>query len=133
MKVGITNSLLDLLDPLVPLRFGLQVINSSLVGEDQHKRKHDRIVLHEFFHLTLDEHTSQALHVFVLLITLVFVGIQFFAQKDVPVLSVLSSFLLLLDDLSFDVDGVFAFALVAGFLASSHRQTTNAMGHCCSS
>ena len=65
------------------------------------------------------------------LIALVFVGIEFFAQKDVPVLPVLATFLLLLYDLTFDVDGVFAFALVAGFLACSHGETANAMGHWC--
>jgi hypothetical protein len=40
MEVGVTNRLLDLLDPLVPLRFGLQIVDSSLIGEYQHEWKH---------------------------------------------------------------------------------------------
>ena len=33
MEVGIANRLLDLLDPLVSLRFGRQIIDSSLIGK----------------------------------------------------------------------------------------------------
>jgi len=128
MQVCVSNSLLNFVNPLISFFFGLKIINSPLVWKDKHEWEHHRSVVHELFLLTFDEYSSKRLHVFVLLVTLVFIAVQFFAEHDVPVLAILSSFLLLLDDLPFDVDGVFAFTLVAGFLIKSHWKATDTMG-----
>lgn len=130
MKVSVSDGLLDLLDPLISLSKGIQVINSSFVGENQHEWvKNCRIVLEQFFSLTFNENTCQTLHIFMLLISLIFVRVKFLTEENIPVFSKLTSLLLFFDDLSFDMDRSFTFALLACGLVKSHWKTTDTMGH----
>lgn len=79
MKISISNCLLNLLDPLISLIFGLKVIYSTLIWENEHERVHDSLILHHFFHFTLNKYTSKTLHIFMSLITLVLITVQFLA------------------------------------------------------
>ena len=129
MEVGISNGLLDLLNPDITLLLGVQVVDSPLVGEDEHEWVQNRLIILGLLHLRLDEDAGKRLHIFVLLVTLVLVGVKLLAEEDVPVLAELATLLLLLDDCSLDMDGVLSLTLITGFLIRSHWQTADAVSH----
>lgn len=80
VQVGVSDSLLNFLHPLVSLHQGVKVVDSSLVGEDQHEWiKSGSVVLEQLLCFTLDKHSCQRLHIFVLLVSLLFVGVKLFA------------------------------------------------------
>ena len=61
------------------------------------------------------------------LVALILVRVELLAEEDVPILPERPTLLLLLDNLTLDVDRVFTLTLVAGFLAWCHRETTHAV------
>jgi hypothetical protein len=63
-------------------------------------------------------------------ITLLFVTIQFFSQKDKPVFLKKACFLLFFEDLALQMHRVFAFAAVTTWLANRARQTTSTVSNC---
>ena len=59
VQVGVADSLLDLLNPIVPLFFDVKVVNTPLVREDEHERVQNSAVFHLLLSLTLDIDTCK--------------------------------------------------------------------------
>jgi hypothetical protein len=64
-----------------------------------------------------------------LLISLFLVGVKLLSEENIPVLSKLSPFLLLLDDFTLDMDRALTLTLFTGGLVGSHWVSANAMSH----
>ena len=58
MEVGESNGLLDFADPLVSFFHGFEVVNSPLIGEDEHEWVEDSSVIEGLLHFTFDENTG---------------------------------------------------------------------------
>ena len=86
---------------------------------------HHWVILHKLFHLRFDENASQRLHIFVLLITLVFVWVELFSEEYIPIFSVLATFLLFLDDLAFNMNRVLSITMITGFGFISFWKSTD--------
>ena len=74
--------------------------------------------------------SSQTLHLLVLEITLLFVTIQLFPQKNEPVFFQQARLLLFFEDISLQMHRVFAFTAVTTWLANRARETTSTVGNC---
>ena len=75
----------------------------------------------------LNEDTRETLHVFVLLVSLLLVAVNFFTKQNVPVLPKLVLFLLLLVNKALYVDRVLALTLITVLLVLFHWETTDAV------
>jgi hypothetical protein len=64
------------------------------------------IILHSLLDLVFDVDSDETLHVLVLAVALVLVGVELLAEEDEPVLLNDAALLLLLKDLTLDVDRV---------------------------
>ena len=127
MKVRIPYGLLDLVHPQVSFFLGFQIIYSPLIRKDEHKWVHDRIVFHHLLHFWLDEDACERLHVLVLLVALILIGVEFLAQENVPVLPILASFLLLLNDFALLLYRILTIALITSFRIDCLGQPTSAV------
>ena len=62
-------------------------------------------------------------------VSLSLVRVQLLAQQHIPVLAQLALFLLLLDDVTIDMDAIFSLARVTGLLVRTHGQAADAMSY----
>ena len=123
VQVSVADSNLDCSHPLVLVLLGKQIINAPFVREYKHKRVVLHAALNHVFDLILEVDTGKRLHFLVLEVALLLVAVEFLAEEDEPVLLDVARFFLFLENLAFNVHGIFSFAAVAARHSRSAWQT----------
>lgn len=73
MQVCISDGFLYFLYPFISLFLSFQIINSTFVRKDKHKWPYNSSIILFLFSLAFYEDTRKTLHIFVLLVSLVFI------------------------------------------------------------
>ena len=95
----------------------LEVVDPSLVRENKHEGIKDDLFINLLFVFTLNMDSYQALHVFVLRITFMFVGVEFFTKEYKPIFLKNSTLLLLFQYFTLNMDWVFPLTPFTDFLS----------------
>ena len=80
------------------------------------------LILHSLLNLIFDMYPYETLHVFVFAVTLVLIGVELLPEEDKPVLLDDTALLLLLENLTLDVNRVLALTRLARLLGGDARE-----------